>query len=628
MNGAISSCLRVGALAGGTYSVVLNQIPLLKGQAAAAKGLKVPSGSAVGPQVKLSVSPKSGKPGTKVVVTAVLSAPLSRELAHGNLCWDSCRRGLEYSGVNLKWTSPTTFETTMVVPGAPWITVDPVRISPLISGSYPISIQCLGVTKGCGLGGSEGSTSFHLSVPKGSTPWCGTLSNCAFLSTSPGAALPGDVVKVTGYAPLLSVIGSDHPFVFQLKVNPGAPAGSEVKIETKSNAKRSIKGSITNLYFGHAQLKVQPPPTFASLGKITPTALLTGGLSQVASDPTNPGQIDWCSHGVIKVMGTSGTKTISTAPVGELLKQLGFGLTGTPGSPANCTAVASNGTGVTPKVVVAAFSVAPQKYAPPVADVALMTKNKGVTWQPVPVPKGASMDGFGGFRYQGNLLEVLFRRDYSASSASSIYVNPLVEVTSDGGSSWSVQNLYCPMTGPCVTFGLFSNGNCAGLGSSQSVIYSTDNGQSWIQPHWPKIVRTCSESQLVALPNGQELFVESESQYLLRLSSDCGKTWSDICIPPLGGIQPGYGFGRGGANLLMLPSGSLLVTGQHGNSHNWELLQPRSTKWCSVSGLSSGVQRSAIYGSVYAAGGKLWWFTASNNPVPSVNQLNISSLHG
>ncbi len=628
MTGAISSCLRVGAVSSGLYSIVMNQIPISKGPAVAARGLKGPTGSTVGPPVNLSLSPSSGKPGTKVVVTGILSSPLSREITHGNLCWDSCRRGLQYSGVNLKWMNPTTFETTMVVPGAPWISADPVKISPLISGDYPISIQCLGVLKGCGLGGSEGSASFHLSVPKGSTPWCRTLPNCAFLSTSPGVAFPGDVIKVTGYAPLLSVIGSDHPFVFQLNVNPGAPKGREVKIETKANAKGSIKGSITDLYFGHAQLKVQPPPTFASLGKLNPTALVPGGLSQISSDPTNPGQVDWCSQGTINLVGPGGTKTISTAPVGALLKQLGFGLTGTPGSPANCMAVASNGAGVTPNVVAAAFSVAPQKYAPPVAEVALLTKNGGATWQPVPVPKGASMDGFGGFRYQGGSLEVLFRRDYSAPMALSTYANPLVEATGDGGSSWGVQNLSCPKTGPCVTFGLFTDGNCAGaIGSNQALIYSTDNGQSWIQPSWPQIVRTCSQSQLAALPNGQELFVESESQYLLRLSSNGGKTWTDVSVPLLQGMQPGYGFGRGGANLLMLPEGSLLVTGQHGSSHNWELLQSRATKWCRVAGLPRGVQRSAIYGSVYVIGSKLWWLTASNNPAPSVNQLNISDLH-
>lgn len=624
MTGAISSCLRVSATPPGAYSIVLNEIVTAKGQAASAKGLPVPLGSAASPKVKLNISPTSGKPGTRVSVTGTLSSPLAKELTHANLCWDSCRRGLQYSGVTLKWLSPTTFETSLVIPGAPWVSADPVKISPLTSGSYPISIQCLGIIRGCGLGSSEGTATFHLSVPSGYNSWCRTSADCAHLSANPKISLPGDVIKVTGYAPLLSVIGSDHPYVYQLQVNKGSPKGPQVVIKNKS----SLKGSLTYVDFGHAGLGIKAPQAFASLGKLDPLAITTAGLSPISSDPSGPGQIDWCSQGTINVLGPEGTKTVSTAPVGALLKQLGFGLVGTPGSPANCTAVASNGTGVIPKVVVAAFSVAPQKYAPPVADVALMTKDGGATWLPVPVPSGASMDGFGGFRYQGNSLEVLFRRHNSVSMSVSLYTTPLVEATSDGGNSWSSVNLACPKRGPCVTFGLFTDGNCAGaFGSNQSLIYSTDNGQSWLQSHWPQIVRTCSESQLAAFPNGQELLLESDSQYLLRLSSNGGRTWSDISVPSLGGMQPGYGFGRGGANLTMLPSGSLLVTGQHGKSHGWELLRPRASKWCRVRGLASGLQHSAIYGYMYVIGNKLWWFTASNNPVPSVNQVNIGSIH-
>lgn len=623
MTGAISSCLRVSATPPGAYSIVLNEIVTAKGQAASAKGLPVPLGSAAGPKVKLNISPTSGKPGTRVSVTGILSAPLAKELTHANLCWDGCRKGLQYSGVALKWINPTTFETSLVIPGAPWVSADPVKISPLTSGSYPISIQCLCVIHGCGLGSSEGTATFHLSVPSGHNSWCRNSADCAYLTATPKTSLPGDVIKVTGYAPLLSVIGSDHPYVYQLKVNQGSPNGPQVVIKNKS----SVKGSITYVDFGHAGLGIKAPPAFASLGKLDPLAITTAGLSPISSDPTSPGQIDWCSRGVVKVVGTNGSKTISTAPVDSLLKQLGFGLTGIPGSPASCVAVSSIGAGSIPKVVVAAFTVAPTGTAPPIAEVALMTKNGGKTWASVPVPKGASMDGFGGFRYHGNSLEVLFRRHNSSSMSVSLYTTPLVEATSDGGNSWSSVNLACPKRGPCVAFGLFTNGNCAASGSSQSVLYSTDKGQSWTEPSWPNIVRACSESQLVALPGGKELFVESESQYLLRLSSNGGRTWSDISVPSLGGMQPGYGFGRGGANLTMLPSGSLLVTGQHGKSHDWELLRPRASKWCRISGLAPGLQRSAIYGIMYVIGSKLWWLNASNNPVPSVNQINIGSIH-
>jgi hypothetical protein len=623
MNGAISSCLRVSAVPSGLYSIALYQIPTSKGSASAAKGLKNSTGSATSPSVKLSLSPSSGAPGTKVVATGTFTRPLAQEVTRGNLCWDSCGKGLQYSGVKIKWLNPTTFEASMVVPSAPWVSVNPVKISPLISGNYPIGVQCLGVLYGCGLGGSEGSATFHLSVPKGSTSWCKTTVNCAFLETSPNKAFPGDVIKVTGFAPLLSVIGSDHPFVFQLNMNPGTPKGAEVVIKKKTKANFSL----TNIYFGHAQLKVQAPPTFASLGRLNPTALVSGGLSSISSGPADSGQIDWCGQGTVHLVGPNGTTTISTAPVAPLIKQLGFGSVGLPGSPARCDAVASEGAGVIPKVVLAAFTVAPQKYAPPTAEVALMTKNNGATWAAAPVPKGASMDGFGGFRYQGNLLELLYTRTYSPNMSPSISATPLVEATNNGGASWRVQNLSCPTTGPCVSLGPFTNGNCAGaIGSSQSLIYSTDNGKTWLQPSWPRTLRTCSETQLATISNGRDLLVEAESQYLLRVSSNSGRTWTDVSIPLLPGTHPGLPFGIGGPNLTLLPDGALLVTGQRGNSHSWELLKPRATKWCRVVGLPTGVQRSASYGSIIVIGARMWWFPASNNPVSSARQLNMSDL--
>ena len=73
MNGSISACLRVGALASGKYSVELYDIPLPKGQAAPNKGAATPPSTSSQPPVKLTLSPGSGKPGTVVQVTGSLS---------------------------------------------------------------------------------------------------------------------------------------------------------------------------------------------------------------------------------------------------------------------------------------------------------------------------------------------------------------------------------------------------------------------------------------------------------------------------------------------------------------------------------------------------------------------------
>ena len=624
MSGAISSCLRISAVPSGSYSIALYQIPSPKGSASAAKGLKIPTGGATNPEVKLALSPSSGPPGTRVQVTGRLVSPPAQQVAHANLCWDSCAKGLQYSGVRIKWLNPTTFETSMVVPNAPWITVNPVKISPLISGNYAIGAQCLGVLSGCALGSSEGSATFHLSVPKGSTSWCKTTSNCAFLATSPKEAFPGDVIKITGFAPLLSVIGSDHPFVFQLQMNPGGPKGPEVSIRKTTK----LNFSINNIYFGHAPLRVLAPPTFASLGNLTPTALVSAGLPPISTGPAGSGLIEWCGKGTVNLVGRNRTTTISTAPVAPLLKQLGFGSVGPPGSPPSCDAVASEGAGAVPKLVVAAFTVAPEKYAPPIAEVALMTKNGGATWGAVPVPKGASMDGFGGFRYQGTLLELLYQRDFSPNLPPSTIATPLVEGTNNGGGTWRAHNLSCPTAGPCVSFGPFTDGNCAGaIGSDQPLIYSPNHGKTWLQPSWPRNLRTCSATQLATISPGRDLLVESDSQYLLRVSSKGGRTWTDVSMPLPPGTNPGFPFGVGGPSLTLLPDGALLVTGQRSNTQSWELLKPRATKWCRVVGLAKGIQRSASFGPIGVIGNMLWWFPAINNPSSSVRQLKISDIH-
>ena len=103
------------------------------------------------PPFELSLSPDTGVPGTTVTVSGTLTAPLTQRSDYGELCWDGCPDGLEYQGVDLRWTSPTTFQTTMVVPAAPWLKANPPRVAPLVSGTYSIGIHCLNEVKGCEL---------------------------------------------------------------------------------------------------------------------------------------------------------------------------------------------------------------------------------------------------------------------------------------------------------------------------------------------------------------------------------------------------------------------------------------------------------------------------------------------
>jgi len=46
--------------------------------------------------------------------------------------------------------------------------------------------------------------------------------SCARLQVTPAAAAPGSVVRLTGFAPLVSILGSDEPEIFQFEVLPSA----------------------------------------------------------------------------------------------------------------------------------------------------------------------------------------------------------------------------------------------------------------------------------------------------------------------------------------------------------------------------------------------------------------------
>src|SRR5262249_47013100 len=111
-----------------------------------------------------------------------------------------CLNGLIDDNVPMRWTSSRTFRTQMVIPAAPWIEGGPPHVAPLISRDYAIGIQCLREARAC-QEVNEGAATFHLRVthPVG---WCRSRATCARLRVSPARALPGQVVRVSGFVPL------------------------------------------------------------------------------------------------------------------------------------------------------------------------------------------------------------------------------------------------------------------------------------------------------------------------------------------------------------------------------------------------------------------------------------------
>jgi hypothetical protein len=608
MDGAVSSCLQVGAVDAGAYTLSIEQVLPDSGDTLG----PAPATGASEPSVHLSLSPDTGVPGTTVTVSGTSTTPLPQREDHGTLCWDGCSDGLQYQGVELVWTSPTTFRTTMVVPAAPWVKGHPARVAMLASGTYSIGVLCLSQEKGCAVLGAQGSAPFHLQVPPSAvSTWCTTQASCAELSISPRAALPGDVVKVTGFVPLTWVIGSDQAYAYQLQTRRGEPSASSVTF-----VDMNAKGEDAEL--GEGPLTVLSAPTFASLKSTSVVGQISDGFAAVVADPANPTTHAWCDRNSVVVSSPNGTRTVPTATASAALTRMGFppydGLH--PGCDA--AALVDDTARADPPALVVAFGVEPPDQNPMSGDIALTTRDGGRTWTPVPTPRGAQAIGFGDFRYQdGALLAVFSPHDTGVADPP-----PLAETSRDGGRTWAPTTLSCPAAGPCVTFGAFQSGNCAKGQATQAVVRSADGGRTWSEPPTPGWIGACAPAQLAATADGAELLVDNMSEFTLRRSIDGGASWADIAVPLLPDQDPGFAVGIGTDGIVILPNGSLLATGQH---DSWLMLRSGTDAWCRVTTPGTGVQGDAN-STITIIGDQLWWLTYDQNGAATPHHVGIAAL--
>ncbi len=626
MNGRVSGCVRIGAVRPGPHTIVLLQMPNLPTNVPAGVLRKLKGAPKVRPPrepaVRLTVSPSSGPPGTTVTITGHSRSSLPRGQLSPDFCWDGCPAGLQYGGLPIRRSSPHTFRERIVVPAAPWVQGGPVHVARLESGDYAIGVQCLLSGKGCSSLPAEGSASFHL-VVGASLSWCRAQAGCARLKVAPAEGIPGDVVKVTGVAPLVSISGADRPFVFELEVLRGRPGGPEVHFRTRL-------GNI-NATFGHGVLDVKAPPSFASLGDIAPLAEVSDRLPPIDADPAHPSTVAWCGDGTIGVSSAGATSMIPTAAAADELTKLGFQVFA--GQPLSCQGVAPiDSASGSPAGVVAAFQTGPGNGGPPFFyDVPVVTYDGGQSWQPLPVPPGSSLAGFGGLRYQNGALEAVFAArgsggtvDYPTFDAG----RPLAEVNGPAPTTWQAEPLGCQTGGPCATIGPFFPGNCAMIEDDQPLLHSTDGGVRWSEAAAPDYVQACAESELVMTSVKDALLVNTMSPYPLVRSTDGGASWSDVGLPPAPGEQRGRSLGPGPDGITFLPDGGLLLTGGQGYHGHWELLAPRGRAWCAVSSPALAVQRRYQVSPVTVIGNTLWWLTGSPaGDAPAViNSAPLSSL--
>ncbi len=557
-------------------------------------------------------------PGEAVRLSGRLASPLRPHPGYGDFCWDGCRGGLDYDGVQLTWPSPTTFTAQLTLPNAPWVVQgagDGPRLVSPVAGTYPLGVQCLLVAKGCGLDGPEGQTTVRL---RGSARYtCKSVPGCARLSGPAVVVHPGQLVQFRGDAPLESIIGSRFPFAYQLTAGTNRPTGPGVVFIHLG------KGGV-GMDSGAAPVNVATAVPFSSLKGARPLSEIAAGAAPISANPGDLAYVGWCTPGFIDVQGPTGRSQVPLTGAIRLLAS-----TGDYQAPLEdrCDDLAFAGASPGPDFAAfAAFEVAPINQAPMVAEVALVTTDAGRSWSFVPTPPGAKPTSFGGFRYVGGDVDALFSNTAAASESQS--TPPLVEQTTDGGKSWGRTPFSCPATGPCVTFAAHMPGNCAQGLDSQAVITSVDQGRRWSGPSWPGALVTCWLTTLEATSPDQAIlvtsntFLASVSPFDALMTSDGGRTWQVVYLPPLpsslAGPPP-----EGPGDVVVLPDGGLLSV----DASPWQLLAPGSGAWCRVRTPGPGPAQTVVPLSFTVIGDSLWWLSGtSSGTAVTAHDLASTSL--
>jgi len=606
MDGRISGCVRLGPLAGGPHTLVLQQI-LDPARPA------VPRRPPPEPAVAVSLSPDSGRPGTVITVTGRLRRPFGgRRFAYPGFCWAGCAHGLGYGGVAVHWISPRAFRARLTIPAAPWLMNGTARVAPLAPGRYTVAVQCLRAGRACA-GVSEGAAVFTLRDAH-APAWCRTPAGCARLRVTPGRAHPGELVRVSGFAPLTSVSGGDQPFLGQTATPRGRARGPQVRF--------GVSHGLDLATLGHGGFDVIAPPAYTALHDVAPIGTQTDGLTPIAADPAAPSVVAWCQGTSIAVSTDGTTTSVPTAAAAPVLKEMGF-TAGGPQSP-QCASVAPIAGAAGSLVgLAAAFSVGLPPGVPPSYDAAVVTHDAGRTWAPVPVPPGSTASAFGGFRYRGAALEAVFG---TVAPGKTVYpvinaIRARAEITTPDGRGWTAASVGCPPAGPCVSFSPFAPGNCAMNGSEQPLVRSTDGGRRWSELDFPPWVQACGQATLMAVSARSEYLVDSTSSFPVLRTTDGGLTWDDVALPRRGG----------NGDLTVLPDGSLVMSGGVQYVRPWKLLRRGAHAWCALTTPSAALQRRFQLSAPAVIGGELWWLSApassrSGPATPQATHLPLTAL--
>jgi len=606
VNGDLSGCFRVPQLRASSLVVSLQTYVMKTGTPSTLPTTTVPSRP--GGRLTIQVKSRDVTPGERVVVVGRyrLHAPSPRN-AYANLCWDGCQSGLVEQGVAIQWTSTTTFQMTLFVPRTAWLESSShgVSVHPLTSGHYSVGVQCLGEISGCALGRSDASVELHLAAP--SPTRCAASRPCTSLHLSATRSGVGDVVEVSGWAPLESIIG--QPFGFQLSV---ARAAAGARYSALSVLRTSSGGDLS-VDLAPEILHVIASKTWSGLGHLGYVTSSFAGPSPI-DVVSGSNRVAWCQPTSLEITNGSTMTSIPTAGVAAALRGTNLSLFATPTARPPCSTVLM--VPRYPNSVFAGFNTATSEGAPPIFLAGLYSTDGGLRWERVPIPPGSSDENFAGFISNHDVVEALF-----SSSEGGGFDTPVgttngrvaTELTTNGGVTWAASLLGCPPSGPCASFGPYQWGNCAMNGSSQALLVARSGvsgalGTTWRNSSWPTTVNSCFSQQLVATSSDGLVLLDPSSQYPLLRSTDGGVDWSSISLPENDGEDSPEGPPMG-TSLLMAPDGSLFasVTSTTGTRESLLRLYPGATAWCVVPGLLGASAKVGGVGALRVTATDLVW---------------------
>lgn len=264
-------CVQVPDVPGGTYHLAaVADLTQLVGKITPTTVANGSTGAS--PAVSLTVLPSSVAPGQTVTVTGTLRRAYKVKQGSVSFCWGGCPGGLRYDGVAVAWRSATTFTAHITIPDAPWAQTGPDQVVSPLRGDYELGVQCVELIARCGLGPAEGEVTVHLRASASYT--CQTVPGCAELHVSPAVAAPGDVVRVSGYAPLVNMFAPGQPVLGLIDGEKGGPSSGGVTFAAQA---QRFGGLSTEVRAGNAVLRVERAPTWASLGHLAPLNQVQAG---------------------------------------------------------------------------------------------------------------------------------------------------------------------------------------------------------------------------------------------------------------------------------------------------------------------------------------------------------------